>query len=718
VTVRWNKSRWPSSPLASACALVLVVCCAIDVAADGEPVPLHFAVCLAGLALFIGALYGLAWELGFFVLGLLPPRVAYAVWSALHAGVAVKLALMLGATKRLHGTYSALAVAVLVCAGLWAASMSALACAMQPVGPDARAFLPALPARTRGAVSCALLAAATLFGWVDSSQYTGLYPIAHFALRMSALFLGMFGLALSHDLVRLPGFTKLRGVALALLLGYVLFTLDERASRSLQAFSARPWPAMVLAASRDAFDFDRDGYSSLLGGGDCAPWNPRVHPGAPEIPDNGIDDNCAMGDGHRKVAQSAEVPLPTKPSPLDIVLITVDSLRRDRVGVYTPGGAPPRRVLTPSLDVWARHGTIFDRAYTPGGWTSVALPALMRGVYARRLHWRRFYQTSNGRLLRAPLAPQMAPGETPVWLFAFPSDDAHVPLPRWLARRGMYTAAVVDDGPGEILRRGTGIDVGFDTYTLVNPGATTAHDDSDTASLAIAALQHMPPGKRFFLWVHFFGVHGPNERHVGIPVYGQSVADGYDHEIRYLDPHLGRLLAALDARKATTAVFVTSDHGEELPKGGRHHGYSLVEELIRVPLIAQVPGWPVGEVSALVSLLDLTPTILALTGTPGPSDLDGIDIAPFAKGASAPPRVLLSDTWRFDVDQRLIADLVAAYDGRRKVLVDELGHGFWQYDQTRLTGGAQALPNGSLDALGRVALGYLEDTGGLPLPTD
>ncbi|MFI5305873.1 MAG: sulfatase-like hydrolase/transferase [Polyangiales bacterium] len=713
-----NEPRWPSSPLASACALALLCGCVIDVAADGEPIRVHFAVCLAGLALGVGALYGLVWRLAFWLLRFLPGRSAYAVWSAASFAVSARLAFLLGATKRLQGTYSRLALAVIVGCTLLAVLASALSCGMQPVGREGRALLPERNPRARLAISCALLGTAMLFGWADATQYTGLYPLAHFALRMGALFLGMFGLALSHDLVRLPTFGALRALALCLLLAYVLRTLDENAPRTLQAFAARPWPAMVLAAARDALDYDRDGYSSWLGGGDCAPWNPRVHPGAAEIPDNGIDDNCAMGDAHRKIVPTTQVPVPTKPAQLDIVLITVDSLRRDRVGVYTPGGGPPRRLLTPTLDAWARHGTIFDRAYTPGGWTSLALPSMLRGVYPRRLRWRRFYQTSTGRLLHAPLAPQMKPGETPVWLFAFPSDDPHVPLPRWLSRRGMYTAAVVDDGPGEILRRGTGIDVGFESYTEVNPGPSSARDDADTATLAITALERMPPGKRFFLWVHFFGVHGPNEHHPGIPTYGPSVADGYDHEVRYLDLQLGRLLAALDRRKATTAVFVTADHGEELPRGGRHHGYSLAEELIHIPMIAQVPGWPAGDVGALASLLDLAPTVLALTDTPGPNDLDGIDLAPLIAQPSAPARVLLSDTWRFDVDERLIADLVAAYDGRRKVLIDELGHGFFQYDQTKASAPPVALQNGASDPLGRVALGYLEDTGGMPVPSD
>ncbi len=716
VMARLRLPPWPSIRLPSACALALLLSCALDVIFGGGPFGVHFALCLAGLAAGVGVLYGLMWQLAFFLVGLLPRRLGYLLWPLLSLGAGARLAFLLGATRRLQGAYSKLAIAVLGVCALGSLLLGGLLCALQPVGPEGSSLLGARRPATRNAVAAVLIGCAAVLNVADRVLYVGLYPIGHFALRMAALYVAMFGLAVIGQRLRLPRLSRKVVLALLLLAAVPLLTLGESAPRTLQAFAARPWPATVLSASRDLLDIDRDGYASLLGGGDCAPLDPRVHPGAPEIPDNGIDDNCAMGDAHRKTTADAQAALPTDPSPLDVVLITIDSLRRDRVGIYDPPGSRKRR-LTPSLDAWARRATVFTHAYTSGAWTSLALPSLMRGVYPRRLRWTRFYETSQHRLLRNPLAPQLRPGETPAWLFAFPTTDPHVPLARWLARRGMRTLAVIDDGQSEILRPGTGIEDGFDSYHQVNPGATVLHDDADTASTAIWELAHAPHDKRLFLWVHFFGVHSPDTQHLGTPVYGTSVADRYDHEVRYMDSQLGRLLAVL-ARRPRTAVFVTADHGEELDRGIRHHGYSLVEQLIRIPLIAYVPGWPVGPVDPLVSLVDLMPTILALTDTPAPGDLDGLDLQEVLAHPSGKPRILLSDTWRFDVNEHLIADLVTAYDGRRKVLFDELGHAFSQFDQTGQVPGAKPLLTPATDPLARLALAYLEDTGGMPSPSD
>jgi arylsulfatase A-like enzyme len=281
----------------------------------------------------------------------------------------------------------------------------------------------------------------------------------------------------------------------------------------------------------------------------------------------------------------------------------------------------------------------------------------------------------------------------------------------------MSTVAVVDDGRAEILRPGTGTEMGFERYIEVNPGPVAAHDDSTTVTQALAVLER-PAGSRLFLWVHFFGVHSPSERHRGVTVYGDSVADRYDHEVRYFDIQLARLLAALDHRSTPTAVFLTADHGEELGAYTRHHGYSVAEDVIRVPLIARVPGWPVGESDTLVSLVDLMPTILALTQTPAPSGLDGQDLRVLLAGPDQPSRVLLSDTWRFDVEQRLVADFVAAYDGRNKLLIDELEYGSYLYDARKPNAEPVLRFDPAADRLSKIAYGYLEQTGGMPLPTD
>jgi arylsulfatase A-like enzyme len=101
----------------------------------------------------------------------------------------------------------------------------------------------------------------------------------------------------------------------------------------------------------------------------------------------------------------------------------------------------------------------------------------------------------------------------------------------------------------------------------------------------------------------------------------------YDDCIAYADHEIGNLLAAL-ARlglRERTAVVITADHGESLGEGGRFlHGHSLLEELVRVPLIVVLP-WDEEprRIAAPVSLLDVAPTLLDLAGLPVPPGLRG-----------------------------------------------------------------------------------------------
>jgi arylsulfatase A-like enzyme len=142
------------------------------------------------------------------------------------------------------------------------------------------------------------------------------------------------------------------------------------------------------------------------------------------------------------------------------------------------------------------------------------------------------------------------------------------------------------------------------------------------------------------LWVHYLDPHADYLPHPEMPSFGTSQRDLYDGEIAFVDEQLGRVLDAIAAAPwgKKTAVIVTSDHGEAF---GEHkmwrHGAELWEELIRVPLIVQVPGVAPGHVTPRRSAVDLVPTILELLGVPGPSGKDPND---FLSGTS-----LLSDVF-------------------------------------------------------------------------
>lgn len=133
-----------------------------------------------------------------------------------------------------------------------------------------------------------------------------------------------------------------------------------------------------------------------------------------------------------------------------------------------------------------------------------------------------------------------------------------------------------------------------------------------------------------------------------------------------------RLLDAIDALRTPVAVFIAADHGEGLTPLGRYHGQTIDEAVLRIPLIARVPGWAAGRVTQLTGSIDLVPTILALTKTPLPSYLDGVDLATLVSAQRTRPRILFSDTWRFDANEKLELDYAAAYDGNREFILDQV----------------------------------------------
>jgi len=117
----------------------------------------------------------------------------------------------------------------------------------------------------------------------------------------------------------------------------------------------------------------------------------------------------------------------------------------------------------------------------------------------------------------------------------------------------------------------------------------------------------------------------------------------YAHLHRVVDEKLGRILAALGDRRGRTVIVRTSDHGElGLSHGGlRQKMFNTYEEALRVPLVVSSPDlFPQPrETDALVSLVDLVPTLLGLTGEPGdPERFDGIDLGPILSGAESSVR--------------------------------------------------------------------------------
>jgi choline-sulfatase len=299
----------------------------------------------------------------------------------------------------------------------------------------------------------------------------------------------------------------------------------------------------------------------------------------------------------------AEAP---RPRP-HVLLITIDTLRADRLGCYGRAQA-----ATPAIDGLAGEGLLFRRAYTPVPLTLPAHATLLTGLEpaAHGL-------LDNGMVARELGAPTL--GER-------------------LQAAGYDTAAFV---AAHVLNRIFGLDRGFALYDDGPAEAEESegffHGVADARGRVDAALAWLrrPRARPFFLWVHLFDVHAP---HVAPPGFAERFPDAYDGEVAYVDSQVARLLRALDTMGVArdTLVIVTADHGESLGEHGEEtHGLLLYDATLRVPLVLRLPGRvPRGATSErVVGLADVAPTVLALTGLPPNARAHGVGLLEEPKAA-------------------------------------------------------------------------------------
>ena len=282
---------------------------------------------------------------------------------------------------------------------------------------------------------------------------------------------------------------------------------------------------------------------------------------------------------------------PTR-KPKRLVLVFVDTLRPDHLGVYGYG-----RETSPAIDAWAQDARVFTQARSVAPWTLPSARAALSGRMPE--HWD-------------------------------PKDS----LPSRLRDGGFLAHAVIGNAflsPGfEMGTAWSGYELGFLPQASAQVDRTleilAQWPDRDVAVLLHLMDPHMPyrePESHSQIWagerpkaLEKVGLGRDGLRKLKDPdAESQAyVVARYDQNIRWTDDSLARLFEALDDR-ANVALF--SDHGEEFwEHGGVEHGHSLDEELLRVPFILKGPAFKAGQDARQVSLLDLSPTLLAALELP------------------------------------------------------------------------------------------------------
>jgi arylsulfatase A-like enzyme/Tfp pilus assembly protein PilF len=300
-----------------------------------------------------------------------------------------------------------------------------------------------------------------------------------------------------------------------------------------------------------------------------------------------------------------------KPEDLNVVVITLDTTRWDRIGAYGDSTAS-----TPNIDRLAGEGTLFEQAIA-------AVPLTL---------------PSHSTMFTGLLPPRHGVRDNGGYVL----DRKHATLAAILKNGGRQTGAFVG---AFVLDGKWGLDQGFDVYfDKFDMTKYRSRSLGDVARRGAEVVENAMPwleshaARPFFAWLHFYDAHSPYDPPE--PFRSRFRDKPYAGEIAYVDFQIGRILQWLDTKGLAekTIVVVVGDHGESLNdhKEGTH-GLFIYESTMRVPFIIRAPYSSMRgrRVKSVVRTEDLMPTVLDLAGLRSPDGIQGRNLTPLLTGVAS-----------------------------------------------------------------------------------